>query len=57
MNCKLCDEPVFDNDGKPIGEVFCYQKVDGKIRLAVVAVLNIPMFFLHATCINAVWVQ
>ena len=53
IRCKVCDEPVHDDEGWPIGDVYYFQKINGKIQLAESIVLHQPMFPVHQSCIEA----
>jgi hypothetical protein len=52
MRCVICEDPTHDDEGKPIGEVLVYQKVNGKVQIAYNIVLHAPMYFVHQSCLE-----
>lgn len=49
--CILCQKPILlEDDGSHVDEVYVYQRIDGKLKLATDIVLHTPMYFAHAMC-------
>ena len=52
--CLICGQhPKLDDDGTHVEEVYAYQRIEGKLRVATEIVLHQPMYFAHAECVPA----
>ena len=53
VKCSVCEELLFDENGKPIKETLIYQKIGDELRLAKEEmVLGIPLVFKHKECVH-----
>jgi hypothetical protein len=49
--CLICGQhPRLSDDGAFLELVYCYQRIDGKLRLAEDIVLHKPLYWIHAEC-------